>query len=760
MTASTAPAEPSVIHLAVGGMTCAGCAATVQRGLAALPGVSEANVNIATRRATVVVQDGSALDELEQSMRAAIVGLGYQVLTPDRSDAAAAVNLADEHAAHRAADAARSADLQRRFWVTAVIGAVVVVLSMVEATQFTGWDWVVGALASVGVFYGGWPFHRSTIASIRHGATTMDTLVTLGSSAAWGWSAVALVRGQGHLYFETATVIVALIVLGKWLEVRSSAGASDAVRALTSRHATTVTLADGTEVAWDQLQVGMRFVVRAGQTIATDGMVVEGQAAVDASVVTGESVPVVAQPGREVVGGSIAVEGALTVEATRVGAATMVAQIARMVDEALTGKARVQRLADRIAAVFVPGVMTAALVTLVVWLGVTADASRAVSAAVAVLIISCPCALGLATPLAILVGVGRGAQLGILIRGARVLEDTRNLSAIIFDKTGTLTTGQMSVVEAYTPGLDADDAARLLAATATVEKRSEHPIARAIAAHGWGDAPSKGFRSQPGRGAVATVQAAGQGGEDVEVTVGSRHLFDHIDTQLGEWAQQHEQAGHTVVFAGRATALGGGLLGGTGTVVTREPLRAEAAIAVADTVRPDAREAVARLQAEGMHVTLLTGDNQRVAAAVAAVVGIDDVVAEVLPGDKAAHVQRLRDGGARVAMVGDGVNDAPALALADIGIAVGVGTDVAREASDITVIGGDLAAVPHAIALARRTLATIRGNLVWAFAYNVLAIPLAAAGLLHPMIAAAAMGGSSLFVVGNSLRLRRYMPGR
>ncbi|NTV40087.1 MAG: copper-translocating P-type ATPase, partial [Demequinaceae bacterium] len=630
------------------------------------------------------------------------------------------------------------------------------------ALQFSGWGWVAAALATPVVFYSGWPFHRSTVMSARHGATTMDTLVTVGSLAAWTWSAVALVRGTGHFYFETGAVIVTLIVLGKWFEVRSTAHAGDAIRALSARQSATATLEDGTVIQRDALEMGMRFVVRPGETIATDGVVVEGEAAVDASLVTGESAPVAVTVGTEVVGGTIASDGSLTVEATRVGSETMLAQIARMVDEAQSGKADIQRLADRIAAVFVPIVMALSVITLIAWLIVTGDATRSVAAAVAVLIISCPCALGLATPLAIMVGVGRGAQMGILIRGPRVLEDTRTLTHVVLDKTGTLTTGHMSVAEHSTPGLTVEASDALLAAAAAVEARSEHPIAKAIAAAFDGRPLLKGFRSFPGRGAAATVQGAGADGAIADVTVGSHRLFDSVPDSLAAWALSREETGHTVVYVGRSAPLGGGLLEATGAngAPIAAPLVAEAAIAVHDTPKPGAREAIDALKARGLIVTLLSGDNRRAAAAVATELGIDNVIAEVLPADKAGVIERLRAEGGRVAMVGDGVNDAPALAAADIGIAVGTGADVAREASDLTLVSGDVRAVDDAIGLARKTLGTIRGNLFWAFSYNVVAIPLAAAGLLNPMIAAAAMGGSSLFVVGNSLRLRGYKPRR
>jgi len=758
MTATTD--QPQTLNLAVGGMTCAGCASTIQRGLAILPGVGEAVVNVATRRATVLPDGTLDPAELDDMMRAAIEGLGYQVLTPRAGEAGggvgATLSLTDEHAAHIDADASRIADYRRRFILGAVLSVPLLVLSMVPSLQFDGWEWAAAALATPVVFYGGWPFHRSAFMSARHRATTMDTLVTVGSLAAWGWSAFSLTAGMGHVYFETGAVIVTLILLGKWFEVRSTAHAGDAIRALSARQSATVTLEDGSVISRTGLEAGMRFLAKPGEAIATDGVVVDGEAAIDASMITGESAPVAVAVGADVVGGTVVAEGSLTIEASRVGSETMIAQIARMVDEAQAGKADVQRLADRIAAVFVPVVFALAVLTVVGWLLITGRTDGAVAAGVAVLIISCPCALGLATPLAVMVGVGRGAQLGVLIRGPRVLEDTRRLTHVVLDKTGTVTTGQMTVLAHTAPGVA--DADALLAAAAAVESRSEHPVARAIAAGFPTTDLVKGFRSSPGRGATATVRGIGQGGADADVTVGSRALFDTVPDALADWALEHEHLGETVVFVGRAAPLGGGLLGGAAAV--REPLLAEAAVSVRDSIKPGARQAVDALKARGLAVTLLTGDNARAADAVARELGIDHVIAEVLPADKAGVIEQLRASGGRVAMVGDGVNDSPALAMADIGIAIGTGADVAREASDLTIVSGDVRAVDDAIGLARRTLGTIRGNLFWAFAYNVVAIPMAAAGLLNPMIAAAAMGGSSLFVVGNSLRLRGYQPRR
>ncbi|WP_062467304.1 heavy metal translocating P-type ATPase [Demequina maris] len=772
MSTDTAPETPAeaTIDLAVGGMTCAGCASGIQRGLAVLPGVGDAAVNIATRRATVRPDGTLDRDELEDAMRAAITGLGYQVLTRpagaatgEADDAAhRPLSREDEAAAQAANDARRIADYRRRFLVAAALAIPVMLLSMVPALQFPGWEWWAAALATPVVWWSGWPFHVSAWKGARHRTTTMDTLVSLGTSVAWLWSMWTLVAGpaHAHVYFETGAVIVALILLGKWLEVRSTARAGDAIRALGARQSATVTLEDGTEIPREDLGVGMRFLVRPGEAIATDGIVVAGEAAVDASLVTGEPVPVAAREGTEVVGGTLAADGSLTVEATRVGEETMLAQISRMVDEAQAGKARLQRLADRVSAVFVPAVIGIAAVTLLAWLAVTGDVAAAITAAVAVLIISCPCAMGLATPLAIMVGTGRGAQLGILVRGAQALEDARSLQTVVLDKTGTVTEGRMELVASTAPGLGDDAAAALLDAVASVEARSEHPVAVAIAASREGRIPLKGFRSTPGQGVTATVQRAGADGAHADVTVGSRRLFDELSPALAAWAVEREERGETVVFAGRQAPLGGGLLGGStpgaSSTLTRTALAAEVAIAVRDRIKDTAPEAVEALHALDVDVVLLTGDNRRAAEAVGASLGIDRVIAEVLPADKEDVIRSLQDGDRRVAMVGDGVNDAPALAAADLGIAIGTGADVAREASDLTIVGGDPRAAADAIALSRRTYATIRGNLFWAFAYNVCMIPLAAVGVLDPMFAAAAMGASSLFVVGNSLRLRGF----
>jgi len=701
------PTERSDIQ--VEGMTCAACASRIERKLSRLDGVADARVNFANGRATV--NHGPSVSDA--TLQAAIESIGYGVSEDDDKDAS---------------DERHEADLWQRFLVAVGFGLPAMVLSMVRPLQFAGWEWVVGALATPVIFWAGWRFHRAAWMNLRHGSTTMDTLVSLGTLSAWTWSAVVLVGNiDGHVYFETGAVIIALILLGKWFEIRAKRRSGDAIRALADLGAREARLEDGSDIAIDDLAVGMRFRVRPGEKIATDGVVVEGTSAVDASMVTGEPVPVEVGPGDELIGATVNANGSLLVEATRVGSNTALAQIIRLVDEAQGSRAQVQRLADRVASVFVPVAILIALGTLVTWMLAGGAASDAFTAAVAVLIIACPCALGLATPLGIMVGTGRGAQLGVIIKGGEVLEDTRKVDTIVLDKTGTVTEGRMELVGVTAPG---SDESAVLRYAASLETLSEHPIAQAIARGVADPDPVEDFENRPGYGVLGSIRG-------VEVRVGRRLLFDNIAEPIEQAAVEAESKGQTVVFAGRG-------------------VDAEGIIIVADQVKATSAEAVAAFREQGLEVTLLTGDNSRTAQTVAAAVGIDNVIAEVLPADKAAEITRLQGEGRRVAMVGDGINDAPALAQADLGIAVGTGTDVAIEASDLTIVSGDLRAVADAIALSRRTLETIKGNLFWAFAYNTAAIPLAAAGVLSPMIAAGAMGISSLFVVSNSLRLRRF----
>ncbi|MGD9695234.1 MAG: heavy metal translocating P-type ATPase [Thermoleophilia bacterium] len=734
------------IELPIEGMTCASCANRVEKGLNRIEGV-DATVNFATEVATVSfdperVEPGALVDAVERA------GYSARLAAPDGETAEVD------------APADPAAPWRWRLALSAALSLPVLLLSMIPALQFDNWQWLALQLATPVVLWGAWPFHRAAWANLRHGSATMDTLISVGTLAAWGWSVVALFfldagdpgmrmpfewvadpgEGAGHIYLEVAAVVTTLILAGRFFEARAKGRAGEALRSLAALGAKEAALldADGRErmVPVERLAVGDRFVVRPGERVATDGVVEEGGSAVDASVLTGESVPVEVGPGDGVAGASINAGGRLVVRATRVGADTAMAQIARLVTEAQSGKAAAQRLADRVSGVFVPVVIALAVGTLAFWLANGAGPAFAFSAAVAVLIIACPCALGLATPTALLVGTGRGAQMGILIRGPEVLEQTRAVDTVVLDKTGTITTGEMAVVDVVPAvGAERADALRLAGA---VEAASEHPIGRAVAAAARrevGDLPAvEGFANREGLGVQGLVDGHA-------VVVGRPALLAQwglaLPAALERAAEEAPRAGRTVV----AVAWDG---------------EARALLAVADTVKPTSSAAIARLRELGLRPVLLTGDNPPTARAVADEVGIDEVIAGVLPAEKAGVVARLQSEGRTVAMVGDGVNDAPALATADLGIALGTGTDVAIEASDLTLVSGDPRGAADAIRLARRTLGTIRGNLFWAFAYNVAAIPLAATGYLNPIVAGAAMALSSLFVVSNSLRLRRF----
>jgi Cu+-exporting ATPase len=692
------------VDLDIAGMTCASCAHRIERRLNKLEGVA-ASVSYATERAHVTYPAELSTEELIGAVRRA----GYDASLP-------------------AAEPETTSPRPTRLLAAAVLSVPVVVAAMVPALRVPGSDWGAALLAGVVVWWAGWPFHRAAAVNARHAASTMDTLVSLGTTAAWTWSVVSLVRGEGHVYFEVAAVVTTFLLFGRYAEARSKRRAGEALRALMQLAARQVAvLRDGTEVLVpvEELRVGARFVVRPGEQVATDGVVLEGSSAVDRSLLTGESVPQDVGPGDEVVGSALNASGRLVVRATRVGSDTQLAQIARLVAAAQRGKAPVERLADRVSAVFVPAVLAIALSTLAAWLVTTGDATAAFTAAVSVLVIACPCALGLATPTALMVGTGRGAQLGIVIRGPEVLESTRRVDTIVLDKTGTVTTGRMSVVRT-----DPDDP-QLLRLAAAVESASEHPVARAItaAARTRSGVPAvTAFESLPGLGARGTV-------EGHEVLVGRPDVFGSLPDGVR-----------------RAVAAASD---GTPVVVGWDG-EARGVVVVADTVKPTSASAVGELRRLGLRAVLLTGDHEAAARRVADLVGIDTVVAGVLPDAKVATVARLQEEGRVVAMAGDGVNDAAALAQADLGLAMGTGTDVAISASDLTLVDGDLGGAVTAIRLARRTLGTIRGNLFWAFAYNVAAIPLAAAGLLNPMVAGGAMACSSLFVVGNSLRLRHF----
>lgn len=709
------------VTLSVGGMTCSSCAARIEKRLNRIDGV-HASVNFATEQAAITYPDSVTTDDLVSAVEAT----GYT-------------------ASIDKADAPTETTYLPRLLVSLTLTIPVLALSMIPVLQFPHWPLWVLALTTPVVLWGAWPLHHAAWTNLRHGAATMDTLVSLGVLTSYLWSAWMLAMGSDHLYLEVAATVTTLILAGKFFETRAKRQSGAALRALLDLGAKDVAvLRDGREirVPIDELAVDDTFVVRPGEKIATDGVVITGTSAVDASMLTGESVPVEVGPGDHLAGATVNAGGRLEVRATRVGADTQLAQMARLVADAQSGKAEVQRLADRVSAVFVPVVIGLALLTLIGWLvagafGTSAatgqgSVSAALTAAVSVLIIACPCALGLATPTALLVGTGRGAQLGILIKGPQVLESTRKVDTVVLDKTGTVTTGKMTVVAVHA---ESDNVLRLAGA---LEHASEHPIAQAVAARAAEDGPLPpvtDFVNHDGRGVTGVVDGH-------EVAVGRYGwLATEATPELQTIAHTAESEGRTPVWV----AIGGVIAG---------------VIVVSDKVKDTAAEAIADLKKLGLTPVLLSGDNARAAGAVAAEVGIETVIAEVLPADKVDEIKRLQDQGRVVAMVGDGVNDAAALAQADLGLAMGTGTDVAIEASDLTLVSGDLRAAGDAIRLSRATLKTIKGNLFWAFAYNVAAIPLAAAGMLNPMIASAAMAFSSLFVVSNSLRLRSFKPSR
>ncbi|HUP73944.1 MAG TPA: heavy metal translocating P-type ATPase [Acidimicrobiales bacterium] len=744
----------NTIELKLGGMTCATCAARIEKNLNRVDGV-QAEVNYATETATVVADETVDANDLIKAVEA----VGYTATVTaagghaHESDTAPDADV-DEHDA-------RLQSVRQRLVVSTLLTLPVLVLAMIPRLQFDSWQWLSVTLAAPVVVWGGWPFHKAAWANLRHAAATMDTLISLGTISAFAWSLWALFLGDAgdpamrmdfdltpsagsgtdEIYLEVASVVTVFILAGRYFEARAKRRAGAALRALLELGAKHVAvLRDGAEVRVpiEQLAVGDVFVVRPGEKVATDGVIEDGTSAVDASMLTGESIPIEVGPGDAIAGATVNAGGRLVVRATRVGADTALAQIARLVTEAQTGKAPVQRLADRIAAVFVPIVVALAVATLGFWISNGAETASAFTAAVAVLIIACPCALGLATPTALLVGTGRGAQLGILIKGPEVLESTRRVDTIVLDKTGTITTGRMALVEVVpSAGTTRDELLRMVGA---VEHASEHPIARAIveaARAECGDlAVVQSFASTQGLGVQGVVEG------HAVVAGRPRFLADwglHLTADLERSVENAQSLGRTAVVAGWDGAVRGVLV-------------------VADTVKATSAEAIESLRQLGLRPVLLTGDNDRAAGAVASQVGIDDVIAEILPEGKVDVIRRLQAEGAVVAMAGDGVNDAAALAQADLGLAMGTGADVAIEASDITLVRGDLRAAADAIRLSRKTLGTIKTNLFWAFAYNVAAIPLAATGFLNPMIAGAAMAFSSVFVVSNSLRLRRFQP--
>ena len=719
----------------MGGMTCASCAARIERALAGHEGVESAAVNYASHRAAITY-DPALVGSPE--LIEVVTGLGYLVVddaAPPESEARA---------------------ILPRLVAAIVLTVPVVAISMIPAFGFEGWPWVALVLSTPVVFWSGWSFHVTAIRNLRHHTVAMDTLISLGTLAAYFWSLVALVflgadshggnmslgamfsdHGSTYVYFETSALIISLVLLGRYFEARARSRSGDALRALLDLTVKMARTEDGEDIPVSELKPGDRFVVRPGERVATDGLVVDGQSSVDTSMITGEPLPVEVGVGAEVVGATINVSGRLVVEAGAVGSQTVLAQIIRLVETAQGTKAPIQRLADRISSVFVPIVLIVALFTLIAWLIVDAAAgefgvSRAITAAVAVLIVACPCALGLATPTAIMVGTGRGASLGVLIKGGEVLETAYKIDTVVLDKTGTITEGRMQVSCVVTAdGVSTD---QLLTRAATIETASEHPLAQALVAYAYEQKivprPVNNFSSEPGRGATGEV-------DGVVVRVGRVDFAGDVPDDISRALARPELQPASVVGVGWDGVVKGLFF-------------------VTDAIKPTSAEAVIALKSLDLNLIMITGDNQAVAEMVAEKVGIDNVIAQALPKEKLARVAQWQSEGLQVAVIGDGVNDAPALAQGDLGIAIGTGTDVAIEASDLTLVSGDLRAAADAIALARRTFSTIRGNLFWAFAYNVAAIPLAAFGLLNPVIAAAAMGFSSVFVVTNSLRLRRF----
>jgi Cu+-exporting ATPase len=748
MDSVTATSSPGQIELQIGGMTCASCAARIEKKLNKIDGVT-ATVNFATEKAHVVYVGDVSPDQLVAVVEEA--GYKAELPTPD-------VAIIDDTATLRG-EQDPTASLRQRLLVSLALTVPVIAMAMIPALQFTNWQWMSLTLTAPVVVWGALPFHKAAWANLRHGTATMDTLISMGTIAALGWSIYALywgtagmpgmthpfeltvsrTDGTSNIYLEVAAGVTTFILAGRFFEARAKRRAGAALRALLELGAKDVAVRkNGVEqrIPIDQLAVGDEFVVRPGEKIATDGVVVEGASAVDASMLTGESVPVEVGTGDQVVGATVNVGGRLVVRANRIGSDTQLAQMAKLVEEAQTGKAQAQRLADKISGIFVPIVIALSVATLGFWIGTGGSIAAAFTAAVAVLIIACPCALGLATPTALMVGTGRGAQLGILIKGPEVLESTRHIDTIVLDKTGTVTTGSMTLLDVITA--DGEQPDQVLRLAGALEDASEHPIAKAIA-DGARDKvgelpPVEGFANLEGLGVQGVVDGHA-------VVVGRQRL-------LADWSQQLPDSLAQSVHEAESEGKTAVAVGWDGT--------ARGVLVVADAVKPSSARAIGQLRALGLTPIMVTGDNEAAAHAIAREVGIDEVVAEVLPKEKVDAVKRLQADGRVVAMVGDGVNDAAALAQADLGLSMGTGTDVAIEASDLTLVRGDLRAVPDAIRLSRKTLATIKGNLFWAFAYNVAALPLAAAGLLNPMLAGAAMAFSSVFVVSNSLRLRRF----